>query len=357
MKRTGTALLLAVCCAACGSAAQDDRDQYFPGGGDFAGSHILVAYQGAERAAPTVQRTRGEAEEKARGLIAKLREDPSVFEELARTESDGPSASAGGNLGFWNRGSMAPEFQEAIENLKVGQISSAPVATPFGFHIIRRNPNEVMHWGGDAFIIGYKGAPRMPASVGRSREEAKKLADSLTSQVTSQTFDELARQHNDMAEGPLFLGAFKQGDRVPPIVLETFKGLQYGQTAGPIELPFGYGFVRRQRLQRLSAAQILVAYQGAEGVREDIQRSKEEARAKAVEFIQELKASPERFADLAAQSDGPAAAYGGSMGVWFKGTMTPELESVIAGLPIGDIADEPVETPYGFHVIQRRPLP
>lgn len=59
------------------------------------------------------------------------------FEKLAKELSDDVGSKAeGGSTGFFARGAMAPEFEEAAFKLKVGEIS-APVRTKFGWHIIR----------------------------------------------------------------------------------------------------------------------------------------------------------------------------------------------------------------------------
>ena len=57
------------------------------------------------------------------------------FAELARAYSDGPSASEGGNLGFFRRGVMVKPFEDAVFGAKVGDIV-APVVTEFGVHVI-----------------------------------------------------------------------------------------------------------------------------------------------------------------------------------------------------------------------------
>ncbi|MBN1326959.1 MAG: peptidylprolyl isomerase [Candidatus Cloacimonetes bacterium] len=58
------------------------------------------------------------------------------FAELARTLSDGPSAPRGGDLGYFTRGRMVGEFEDAAFSLKVGEIGE-PVLTQFGWHIIK----------------------------------------------------------------------------------------------------------------------------------------------------------------------------------------------------------------------------
>jgi peptidyl-prolyl cis-trans isomerase C len=72
---------------------------------------------------------------KAESLLAQLKSGPK-FEDLARTDSDCPSAPQGGDLGFFQRGQMVPAFEEAAFSLKPGELSGV-VETPFGYHLIR----------------------------------------------------------------------------------------------------------------------------------------------------------------------------------------------------------------------------
>ena len=57
-----------------------------------------------------------------------------TFEEAARQYSQGPTASKGGDLGIIEHGMMVPEFEEAVFNMKKGEISR-PFKTKFGYHI------------------------------------------------------------------------------------------------------------------------------------------------------------------------------------------------------------------------------
>jgi foldase protein PrsA len=72
----------------------------------------------------------------ANQVLAKLK-GGAKFEDLAKQYSTDPSSKdKGGELGFFGRGQMVPQFQDAAFGAKVGQIVG-PVKSPFGFHIIQ----------------------------------------------------------------------------------------------------------------------------------------------------------------------------------------------------------------------------
>ena len=83
-------------------------------------SHILVADK-----------------EQADKLFAELQAKPALFAERAKELSKDPgSAKNGGDLGFFGKGMMVPEFETAVFTGKKGDLV-APVKTNFGYHIIR----------------------------------------------------------------------------------------------------------------------------------------------------------------------------------------------------------------------------
>jgi peptidyl-prolyl cis-trans isomerase D len=94
-------------------------------------SHILVQVpEGADEAAVKAARA------KIDDLYKKIKAGES-FEKLAKENSDDPgSAEAGGDLGYFRRGIMEPDFEKAVFSLKEGEVSE-PVLTSFGFHIIK----------------------------------------------------------------------------------------------------------------------------------------------------------------------------------------------------------------------------
>lgn len=63
----------------------------------------------------------------------------SDFSKFAKNYSIGPSKKNGGNLGWFKKGQMVKEFEQATFKLKKGMISAKPVKTQFGYHIILLN--------------------------------------------------------------------------------------------------------------------------------------------------------------------------------------------------------------------------
>ncbi|MEO0771911.1 MAG: peptidylprolyl isomerase [Pseudomonadota bacterium] len=84
---------------------------------EYRASHILV-----------------ETEDEAKDLISEL-EGGAVFSALAQERSTGPSASVGGDLGWFGDGDMVAPFFEAVVALEPGDVSP-PVKTDFGWHVI-----------------------------------------------------------------------------------------------------------------------------------------------------------------------------------------------------------------------------
>ncbi|TET09814.1 MAG: hypothetical protein E3J83_01545 [Candidatus Atribacteria bacterium] len=77
-----------------------------------------------------------ETEEEANNLLLQLKEGLTDFAELAKEKSIGPSAPSGGDLGFFTRGQMVKEFEDAAFSLEPGEISGV-VQSQFGYHIIK----------------------------------------------------------------------------------------------------------------------------------------------------------------------------------------------------------------------------
>ena len=76
-----------------------------------------------------------ETEDAGKALIERLK-DGEDFAALAREASTGPTGPNGGDLGYFTKERMVPEFAEAAFSMDAGEYSEAPVQTQFGWHVI-----------------------------------------------------------------------------------------------------------------------------------------------------------------------------------------------------------------------------
>ena len=85
----------------------------------------------------TLVKTKAEAEK----IIAQLKslsgdKLKAKFIELAKKDSTGPSGKNGGDLGYFSKGQMVPAFNDKVFSMKKGTITTEPVKTQFGYHVI-----------------------------------------------------------------------------------------------------------------------------------------------------------------------------------------------------------------------------
>ncbi len=100
--------------------------------------HILV--QVAPKATPEQAE---QARLKAVSLMTEAKKPGADFAALAKAKSEGPSASDGGDLGFFKRGVMVAEFDKVAFGLPINGISE-PVRTKFGWHVIKVEERKAM---------------------------------------------------------------------------------------------------------------------------------------------------------------------------------------------------------------------
>lgn len=123
---------------------EEDIEKYYEEKaiGDIKASHILIKSDATD---DMTDKEKEEAEEKAletaKEIIKKL-DKGEKFEDLAEEYSDDSSASDGGNVGYFNRGDMVSEFEEAAIELKVDEYTKEPVKSQYGYHIILKTDQK-----------------------------------------------------------------------------------------------------------------------------------------------------------------------------------------------------------------------
>ena len=155
-------------------AFYDDNPQYFEQAERVQASHILVK---VDENATDEQKAAAKA--KIEDLLKKVKAGED-FAELAKANSDCPSAKDGGDLGPFSRGQMVPAFESAAYSMKDGEISDV-VETQFGYHIIKK--------------VKHLEAGKTPFD-----EVKDKITQHLTQQKQSQFWETYSKQMKDEAK-------------------------------------------------------------------------------------------------------------------------------------------------------------
>ncbi|UXP33240.1 peptidylprolyl isomerase [Reichenbachiella agarivorans] len=171
------------------------------------------------------------------------------FGVLAQKYSMDPgSARQGGELGFFNRGELAPEFEAAALSMKPGEISN-PVETQFGFHLIQLIERRGNTYNSRHILIIPKPSPS-------DIQETKDFLDSLRTSIIrdSVRFDLLAKEHSDdkqtSGNGGYFsdaTGAMRISvEELDPTLFFTIDTMKVGEITRPFEYKMddGKGAVR-----------------------------------------------------------------------------------------------------------------
>lgn len=108
----------------------DSHPEYFKEKEQIKASHILIKVD-----EDADEKAKKEAMDKIKAVQEKIKKGED-FTELAKTDSEGPSAPKGGDLGFFGRGQMVKPFEDAAFALKTGEVSDV-VETQFGYHLIK----------------------------------------------------------------------------------------------------------------------------------------------------------------------------------------------------------------------------
>ena len=193
-------------------------------------SHIFI-----EPAASTEQQDK--IRPQAEAILERIRAGED-FVALAKEYSQDPgSASQGGDLGFFGRGTMVPAFEDVAFSLKVGEVSDL-VQSQFGFHIIL-----VEEISGDQVR-----ARHILFLLQKDEKVSQQKAMALYQQIKDGAdFSELARAHSDF-EQTAALGGFWRDDipksDLPPELADAVRTLKPGDVSLPVKMEGGWNIFR-----------------------------------------------------------------------------------------------------------------
>ena len=129
-------------------------------------------------------------------------------------------------------------------------------------------------------------------------------------------------------------------------------------TTPPAAAPAGTGAAAPEKVEaeppkKIGARHVLVQWMGSDRAGKSVLRTREQAQVIAEEVLKRAKGGEDLGRLAVDYSDEPnAGPRGGSLGRFTRGQMVPAFEQVAFRLKVGQLS-EIVETPFGFHIIQR----
>lgn len=279
------------------------------------------------------------AQERALGVLRKAQAPGADFAALAREFSEDPgSKENGGDLGWFERGRMVKEFEEAVFAMQPGEVKG-PVRSQFGFHIIRlegKRPPRQKPLAEVQDVIRYKLTEGLADAEASRRATALKEKINAAKLTTQEQWRGLADDVVSSNVTPFF--SLEEGV-VPglgrdPGFLEELKKAKEGFVGGPRRTPRGWVVYRVEKIRKAG------------------QTPFSEAKEEAMEGARRLKALEKVKAELAARRGEPLAQLAAAYGVQlvpvkdhYRGTSIPGvgvaqvLEEAVFATPVGGVTE------------------
>jgi peptidyl-prolyl cis-trans isomerase D len=263
------------------SAYNDNIDQYRTPE-QIRASHILLRTEGKDDAAV---RTRAEA-------LAKQAKEGGDFAELAKRNSDDEAtAPNGGDLDYFGRGRMVPEFDQAAFAMKPGEVSD-PVKTQYGYHIIKLTEKKD---GLTRPIEEVRQQLSDQLTFERAQAQATDLADALRTQILKPAdLDTAAAARGLQVQETGFFGPHEpilSLGAAPDVALQAFQ-MKEGEVAGPLNSARGFVFAT---LVGTQDSYIPKPEEAKDQVRDELLevKAREFGRQKATQLAAKVKNAPD----------------------------------------------------------------
>jgi peptidyl-prolyl cis-trans isomerase SurA len=201
-------------------------------------SHILI--RTPEDGSPEdIQKAQAKVNDAIKALKA-----GTSFAKVSASFSDAPNALEGGNLG-WKQGAQMPNlFLEALNSLKIGEVSE-PIRSPNGFHLLKLTNKR---GGNSPLVVQQTHARHILIKITEimSDKEAKTKMDNLHDRlINGEKFEVLARQFSEdgSASNGGDLNWVNPGDTVPQFE-KAMNELQPNEISAPIRTQFGWHIIQ-----------------------------------------------------------------------------------------------------------------
>ncbi|MCC6161995.1 MAG: peptidyl-prolyl cis-trans isomerase [Acidobacteria bacterium] len=304
-------------------------------------SHILLNIEGKDETAVRA---------KAEDLLKQLKAGAD-FETLARANSqDVASAARGGDLDFFARGRMVPEFEAVAFSLPVGQLSDV-VRSQFGFHIIKTTDKKAAEVQP---LDSVRQAITEQLTFERAQTRVQDLADAVAREVkTPADLDKAAAARGlKTQESPLFTRTEPiPGLGASPDVSEEAFGLDVGKVSGALPTGTGVAFIT---VTGTEDARVPALDEVKERATADLKRKRAQdlAREKATAAAATLKTAANFAAGVKAAGLSLRTADDLVRGAAIPEVgPSPAVDRVAFSLPVGAVS-EPLTTPNGVIVLR-----
>ena len=318
----------------------EDNQQQYSQPDQVRASHILLKTEGKDDAAVKQQ-----AED-----LAKQAKAGADFAGLAKKYSqDDSNNTKGGDLDFFGRGAMVPEFDKVAFSMQPGQVSDV-VKTEFGYHVIKLT---------DKRAASQRPLAEVQAQIEdqikwqRAQDQAQRMADDVAAQMKKPAdFDSVARPRGlTVGESPLFAREEPiAGLGMAPAVSQRAFEMKEGDVSEAIRTPQGFAFVTVTGKQDAYTPKLDEVKQR---VRDDVLKKKavDAAREQAAKIAAQLKAGDFNAAAKAAGLEVKTTELitrGSPIG---DAGASPAVEAAAFSLPVGGVSDA-ITTDTGAVVVK-----
>jgi peptidyl-prolyl cis-trans isomerase D len=309
-------------------------------------SHILLKTEGKDEAA-----VKAHAEE-----LLKQARGGADFAELAKKNSeDEASAKNGGDLDFFGRGRMIPEFEQVAFALQPGQLSD-PVKTSYGYHIIKlvdRKP------GTTRTLQEVRQQISDQLASERAQAQAADLSQTLAKDIHKPAdLDTVAKARGMMVQESGFFARDEPTLALGPSPEASARVFQMkqGDVEGPVQTSRGFAFITLVSKQDPYVPQLP---EGKDRVKDEVakQKARELATQKAAELGAKLKNAPDfEKAAKAAGFEAKTTEFLTRESPLPDLGAAPAVEEAAFRLPVGSTSD-PIVTENGtaiFKVLEKQ---
>jgi peptidyl-prolyl cis-trans isomerase D len=318
----------------------EDNQQQYSQPEQVRASHILLKTEGKDDAAVKKQ-----AED-----LAKQAKAGADFAGLAKKHSqDDSNNTKGGDLDFFGRGAMVPEFDKVAFSMQPGQVSDV-VKTEFGYHVIKLTEKRAAT---QRPLAEVQAQIEDQIKWQRAQDQAQRMADDVATQMKKPAdFDSVAKPRGlTVGESPLFAREEPiAGLGMAPAVSQRAFEMREGDVSEAIRTPQGFAFVTVTGKQDAYTPKLDEVKQR---VRDDVLKKKavDAAREQAAKIAAQLKSGDFNAAAKAAGLEVKTTELitrGSPIG---DAGASPAVEAAAFSLPVGGVSDA-ITTDTGAVVVK-----